>query len=215
MHAHAHAFYDLFFLNKLGVNMNLIKWILIGIGFLVLFHISKMLSLLILAGYAGYITYKLSGRIKNTVENNKGIKRKIKVTTKINGNFSKKNKMIYIVENNEDKYISAGIGKWFKPSKYTLTSPKVLQDIISDLSMFSSESETDLYMIINLRTLTKESEIILAPTCSELILSSVAKKLSAIDDAIASYLAVKGYALKKRKTKKSEDVMTFAGDSSI
>lgn len=212
VHAHAHAIYVLPLSNKLGENMSLIKWILIGVGFLVLFHVSKILSLLILAGY---ITYKFAGRIKNNIEDKKGTKRKFKITTKINENFSKKNKVIHIVENGDDKYISIGIGKWLKPSKYALSSPKVFQDIVSDLSLFSSETETDLFLIVNLRSLIKEPEIILAPACRELALTNAAKKLNAIDDAIASYLAVKGYAFEKKKPDKSEDVVAIASNSSI
>jgi len=212
VHAHAHAIYDLPLLNKLGENMSLIKWILIGVGFLVLFHVSKILSLLILAGY---IIYKLTGRIRNNIEDKKGFKRKLKITTKINENFSNKNKMIHVVENSEDKYISIGIGKWLKPSKYILSSSKAFQDIVNDLSLFSSETGTDLFLIANLRSLMKEPEIILAPVCKELSLTSAAKKLNAIDDAIASYLAVKGYAFKKKKPNKSEDVVAIASNSSI
>jgi len=183
----------------------ILRKIALVVGFLILFHFSKILSMCLLLVLLAKklvnlrsgkkLSFRNGGRLVITVSNTGGdtARRRLSVVTMIRGNH---------------QYILFSRNRWGKPLLVKTRGLGSTLRLLEKVSNLADREGTSIYAFIEFPEATSaSSRVMLIPTCRALTFDKARKKLDAVTSALASYLVLEGLAIEAKPTICEEGVL--------
>lgn len=183
----------------------MLRKIALVVGFLILFHFSKILSMGLLAVLLARklvnlrsgkkLGFHSSGRLVITISNTgeDTVRKRLSIVTMIQG---------------DHQYILFPRNRWGKPLLVKIRDLGGMLRLLEKVSNLADREGTSIYAFIEFPEVTSaHSRVVLIPTCRALTFDKARKKLDAITSALASYLVLEGLAIEAKPAICEEGVL--------